>query len=185
MNRFLYFALLFIILFLPGCSAEDYNPIWKYNPSWASFARLSKRLANQHHMRLIGSGTGVLVDGEKVRWAFSVVDGRKLTLEEAKILAADLLKDVFKSVMSDPLYEAYFKKLNKEEPGHPSQTSREYFGFRVAFWDKNMDRPLAPYVAQIRAVDGRVEFYYADPETQALQTPAALTISYEDLLSQN
>ena len=178
MLRFLFFISIYAVLALTliGCSEHDYNP------TWTSFEKLSQRIAKQYHQRFLSSGTGLLIEGDKAIWAYSVMETRNITLDEAKILTANMLQTTLDAVLPDPLYQDYFPARFATDSTHPSQIGPEYFGFKVSFWDEKMDRPLAPYIAQIRAVDGWVHFYYADPKTQALQEPAAEIISYENLL---
>jgi hypothetical protein len=40
-----------------------------------------------------------------------------------------------------------------------------------------MDRPLFPSLAQFRYAEGRIYYYYADPQTQGLQMPTVETLT--------
>ena len=182
MYRFFNTILLFFVVLCSGsCGRPDTIPTWTF------FSKLAKKIASENGQELIFSDKGleVALEGKDLLWAFVVVDSRNMTLEEAKQLAAHMLKTILEAVRAElPLFEDYFIRLNREYPERdPSHLSPRNFGFRVAFWDKNMDRPFPPYIAQIQAVDGWVSFYYADPKTQALEQPPAAKISYEELLN--
>jgi hypothetical protein len=129
----------------------------------------SKKLAKQLQLKLLYSGTRSLVDAEQAIWTLSLTSSQKFTLEQARKLAADLTYRLLCKIYEDPSFANYCKisatKWRSEE------LKEEYVGFRLAFWDENVDRPLYPYVAQVRLADGNLYFYYADPQTQALQEP--------------
>ncbi len=127
---------------------------------------------------------------------FSLADDRKLTLEQGKRLAAEMLKMTLDLGLSTPIYERYFKELKADYQTYtnsstmqraaakvPERVTPDLFGFKVGFWDENVDRPLYPYLAQIRAAAGKVYFYYADPKTQALQEPPAEALTFDELLT--
>ena len=37
-----------------------------------------------------------------------------------------------------------------------------HIGFRISFWDENIDRQIAPYIAEIRMFEGRLKYFTAD-----------------------
>ncbi len=177
-----------ILLALTGAATISLlSPALIEAPSKARCA-LGNRVATQFNQRYLTSGLGDLVNEPRQDYlqAYSVSDGRKLTLEQGKRLAADMLKLTLDIALSTPIYEHYLQAVKKDEfyvPGvAPEHMGPEQFGFKVGFWDENVDRPQHPYLAQIRAAVGKVYFYYADPQTHALQEPAAEIISYNDLL---
>lgn len=43
------------------------------------------------------------------------------------------------------------------------------FAIKIAYWDEEMNRPLLPYIADVRLQEGNITYYTADPITQALQ----------------
>ena len=57
----------------------------------------------------------------------------------------------------------------KEKEIYTEQVNMNQIGFKIAYWDKNVERPQAPHLAEIRFI-GRILYYYeADPKTQALR----------------
>lgn len=158
-------SLLSTLLLLIGCS-EQQSPD---APLYQSIDQFAKKWAKQHQMQFLNSSCGILSNGQNVLWDISLVSRQQLTLEEAREVAKDLTHSFLCKVYHDPLFaqdcqESFRAKGDKE-------LREEYVGFRLAFWDQNMDRPLFPYVAQVRLADGCLFIHYADPQTQALQDP--------------
>ena len=167
-------------LTLPACQKEH-----DYNPTWTRFKVLSEEFAKQFHQNWITSGTSMQLGDQfnRTHWAYTVMEVRDISLPEARILAAKMLRTILDAVLEDPLYINYYPQRHAEDPTHGDKIEPAGFGFRVTFWDQNMDRPKPSFIAQIQAADGWVTFHYADPITQALIQPPAETISYEDLLA--
>ena len=42
----------------------------------------------------------------------------------------------------------------------------EQLAYRISFWDENIDRPVAPYIAEIRLLDGKLSYFTADENQQ-------------------
>jgi hypothetical protein len=53
--------------------------------------------------------------------------------------------------------------------------------YRIVFWDKEMDRPKPPYIAEILFQDSHFYFYDADPQTQELRL--VLKAPYEQVIA--
>jgi hypothetical protein len=78
--------------------------------------------------------------------------------------------ELFDFVRKDASCVEYVQKRSlwpREE--HPSPTPiPEQLAFRISFWDENIDRQIAPYIAEIRLLDGKLKYYTAD-EGQRLE----------------
>ncbi len=61
--------------------------------------------------------------------------------------------------------------MKKENSKWDTDINSSKLGFKIGFWNENVDRPLAPYLAHILVADRTVKYYYADSNTQALQEP--------------
>jgi hypothetical protein len=66
------------------------------------------------------------------------------------------------------LYKDYIKERSTwKNEQHPSPTPiPEQFAYRISFWDENIDRPVAPYIAEIRLLDGKLSYFTADDNQQ-------------------
>lgn len=128
-----------------------------------------KQIAKEYQLELLNTGLGSLADSSKGLWALNLVSHENQTLEQGRELATAIAKKLVQKVYTDPLFADYCRI--EARPGGSSAVKQEYVAFRLAYWDKNVNRPLHPYLAQIRLVDGSLYFHYADPKTQALQEP--------------
>ena len=102
-------------------------------------------------------------------------DSHTKTLPEGRILASSLAQDFWKMVTTSPevqcyqddnrkfyINNSYYKDIFTEK------ANMNQVGFKIAYWDKNVERPQAPYLAEIRFIGGVLHYYEADPQTQAL-----------------
>ena len=154
---------------------------------------IGKLMAQRFGQRYLTHGLGCLVGvkNETYHHSISLADSRKMTLEQGKCLAADMLKAYLDLALSTPIFDHYRKAARADQqmylPQYPSlypeKITPDLFGFKVGFWDENVDRPFPPYLAQIRAAESKVYFYYADPKTKALQEPPAEVLTYDELLT--
>ena len=149
MKRLLFVYILFMCM-LSGCSGPE-NPV---NASWKSWDVVARKLARQFGQRYLSSGTGLLVGGGL--WDYSVVDHRQMTLPEGRKLVAEMLQTTLNQTLKDPIYQEYLRSQNMP---YDSEILTSKFGIKIAFWNENVDRPLFPYLAQIRAAEGKVYFY--------------------------
>ena len=170
--KFLVLPLIFAFT-LNFCMAQS-APRSRQGPKWDFEARdeiheLAGRLAEQHQMTLLNSSVGDMVGSHKCNFAVSfMIRERPMTADEARPLVQELAQAFVNKVLTDPVFVRYNENeiLSKGRPPAASDV-----GFKISFWDKNMDRPLHPYLAQVRFVEEQLLFYYADPKTQALQSP--------------
>ena len=100
---------------------------------------------------------------------FLLMGHQKLSLIEAHQLGASCFRECFNYVKEDKESLQFLK--NRCSWGfriYPSPTPvPEHIAFRISFWDENIDRPVQPYIAEIRYFDGVFKYYTAD-EVQKL-----------------
>ena len=67
------------------------------------------------------------------------------------------------------MYEEFLKNWTSSPHCHhvSSTPSSDQIAFRINFWDENIDRPVAPYIAEIRLLDDKLSYFTAD-ENQCL-----------------
>ena len=80
--------------------------------------------------------------------------------------------DPFSFAQTSQLYKDYIKERSTwEKKPYPSPTPiPEQFAYRISFWDENIDRPVAPYIAEIRLFDGELSYFTADENQQLVLT---------------
>ncbi len=103
-------------------------------------------------------------------------DSHSKTLPEGRILASSLAQDLWKMVSTSPEVQSYQDDKREFYANNPYQkkiftekVNMNQVGFKIAYWDKNVERPQAPYLAEIRFIGGVLHYYEADPKTQALR----------------
>ncbi len=144
-----------------------------------SLDAFAQEFAKKHQLKFLNTGVGSLADAKEGIWIINFVSNQTLTIEEARLFAADLTYQLLYKVYHDRLFINYCKI---SAPFHKSADMREeYVGFRLAFWDQNTNRPLYPCVAQIRLADGNLYYHYANPNTQALQEPLVESLAALEL----
>ena len=67
------------------------------------------------------------------------------------------------------MYEEFLKNWTSSPHCHhvSSTPSSDQIAFRINFCDENIDRPVAPYIAEIRLLDDKLSYFTAD-ENQCL-----------------
>lgn len=170
-----------------SCDARELSsrvPFDVYEASYPAYEKIIKDITRERHLRLLTTGQNMLIAREEpVLWAFWATDNRKMTLEEGKQLAKDVIQETLSRTQTNLIFTRALANLAELEPNKtiPSSTVPAQFGFRIAFWDAKVERPHFPYLAQILAKSDAVYFYFADPKTQALKQPP-VRIALEELL---
>ncbi len=126
---------------------------------------------------------GSLTRGTTFRHALLYTSNRTITLNQGRLLAAPIAveylqlncinSDLEKNILRDHNL-VHHSNVKKAIP----EIAIQHISFRIAFWDKNNNRPPAPFLAEIHFFDGKFHYYEANPHTQALQL--VFEESYED-----
>ena len=159
-------ALLLVATFL--ISATHVGPKFDTRPR-SHLDIFAKQYAREHSLTFINTGCGSLADAKEGVWIVNLTSNQKLTIEEARQAATDLAFQLLHMVHHDPSFANYCKV--SASPHSSTEIKDEYVGFQLTFWDQDTNRPLNPYIAQIRLADGNLYYHYADQYTQALQSP--------------
>lgn len=122
-------------------------------------------------LRSEGLGSSITGDPDTERspWALLVTSDKLMTVEEGIVLAQAYGAKLMDLMEENVLFERLRGHYNKGR--EQKMTLKNCLAFRLAFWDANVNRPLAPYLAEIRLVKGEFKCYYANPKTQALEDP--------------
>ena len=88
----------------------------------------------------------------------------RLTKDAARKLAAECVGEFLKFVQNDKRTLDYMGERSKDKYMHDTATFPEarHIGFRISFWDENMDRQIEPYIAEIRLHEGKLRYFTAD-----------------------
>ena len=91
-------------------------------------------------------------------------------LKEGRARAVEMLNDFVSLLQETDLGKTYFENSKKyHHNGNALKLDRSIVGLKIAYWDKNVDRPKAPYLAEIDFYNDTFYFYEADPVTQGLR----------------
>ncbi len=97
-----------------------------------------------------------------------------LQLNQGRRLAAPVaFKYVSMNCENEVMKKRILSEFDRRKISHSGtltpDMALQYISFRIAFWDKNNNRPAAPYLSEIHFFDGIFHYYEADPKTQALK----------------
>lgn len=84
--------------------------------------------------------------------------------EQARTLAASCSIELLEFVRKNQIWLDYLKdrstwKCTKDRTSFPEP---RHHAFRILFWDENVDRQPAPYIAEFRFIDEKFKYYTAD-----------------------
>jgi hypothetical protein len=101
---------------------------------------------------------------DKSVYGFAVISRQLKNFEDARKLACICARDTFDFVKHDKGCLEHIKSQSALDfPIHPSSTPvPAHVAFRISFWDENVDRPVQPYIAEIRYLNGVFKYYTAD-----------------------
>lgn len=155
------------LTFSPSLDAvrKHVGPSYDSNPRNA-LDKFAETLTKPYQLKLLISGLGGIVDSKTGLWALHFTSQQKMTLDQARPLAVHIASELINFMYTNPFFAEYMR-----QEGRGRVLSLEDMGYKIAFWDENVDRPLSPYLAEIRLRNGELYYYYADPQTQALQRP--------------
>lgn len=161
-----HFFLLILSLCLMGAGYP--GPSYETKPLYA-LDKLGKDFAKKNNLKFLNSALGSYLTGSEVCvWSLNFISRNAMTIDEARPMVKSLTLKVLEKIKQDPLFAAY---LEKGKGFITTALGPDAVGFRLAFWDSEVNRPLYPYLAQIRLAEGKIFYHYADPKTQALQDP--------------
>lgn len=127
----------------------------------------SEKMAAAYGFKFITSGLGAIADSVDAPWGRGFTCSEKFTLEEFRPIFSAFVHSFLNKIHQDPVFAEYYRSRTNDR----RQVSATSIGIKVAFWDENVNRPLFPYLAQVRFANGEIYYHYADPKTQALTEP--------------
>jgi hypothetical protein len=123
-----------------------------------------------------------VTDYRDVVFCLSFLDEHKKTLDEAKAFARSFFVRYFAFLEKDPAVLAYCKSLHEfNDAWFPSlRPTENMVGFKIAYWDRDMNRYPAPYISEVVFADRTFFYYDADPNTEELHL--VLKESFNDFM---
>lgn len=139
-----------------------------------SLDKFGRSLASKKDLQFIMIGENSIEKNEceKISWSIHFVSDQKKTIRQMRPIVLEMVDAFYAKINEDPLFKNYLVELeNSHVVKIDSKIELDNLGFKIAFWDENVERPKRPYLAQIRVANEQIYYYYADPETQALKDP--------------
>jgi hypothetical protein len=162
-------VLIFVLLLNYSTPLHAVNKWWIERDK--SLANFGEQLAKKNGMKCLKTHVGSIVDSKIVAWDISLLSDQQLTIEQARPMVVAMIKDFWKKVNDDPSFDNGLKELHKTMSWYSPELTPKRLGIRIAFWDKDVNRPLPPYISQIKVLEGRIEYYQANPKDQSLLPP--------------
>ena len=106
------------------------------------------------------------------------------TLDEGRRQTLVLVQDFLRQLQHDRRAQVWYdvRKKSPKYKAEPATIPLSAVGVKIAYWDKEVHRPQAPFLAEVRFYDNTFYYFVADSKTQALK-PVAQE-SYEQALQQ-
>lgn len=157
-----------ICFIITGCSGGKYVGVKdEVNVFWA-LDNYGERTAKANGMKLVVVGD--ITDGPNyIDYCLSFRSLKKMTLDEGRIFATNLVENFWQMIQNDPSIRVYAEHRRQKSPYYPKEYVLERVGCKIAFWDKDINRPKSPYLAEIFFRDKEFHYYEADPKTQELR----------------
>lgn len=95
-----------------------------------------------------------------VSFCMAFTSTRPLILEEARAVSEGIVSNFQVWLSKNPAVGRYrgFKRVNLNE-----------IGLKISFWDKDMNRIPAPYVAEVVFADGQFYYFQKDDESERIR----------------
>ncbi len=103
----------------------------------------------------------------------------KETVQTARPIVLAFINAYVAELQDNKDIKTWYEYLCKTKPNYYSgNPSVKTVHMRIVFWDENVERPQAPYLAEIHYNNGVLQYYQADPKTHDLKL--VKEESYED-----
>lgn len=141
-------------------------------------AVFAKSLTSKYGFKYLNSGIGTVVDNLDVSFAIGMMGRQQMTMDQARPIVLNMIKEFFQKVSTTPVFDEYGKRVKKNLYYYDDRMIPEKLGFKIAFWDENVNRYPQPYLSQIKVMEGVIYYYYVNPKDQSLGEP--VTETYEE-----
>lgn len=144
-------------------------------------AAFGKKVAKKNQMKFLNDGVGTIVSSsvawdKKAAWDISIMADRAWTIDQARPVVVNIMQEFWDAVSQDPVVLKHMQEVHGNHPGYDPVLTPDRLGLKLAFWDKDVNRPRAPYISQIIVSDGFIKYYTADPKDQSLLPPTTETL---------
>jgi hypothetical protein len=154
---------------------EYVQPSPRSSPMSQAVFSFERAFCKANNLHIVSFGDAGAAPDKSRAFTFILRGEQQVSLEEAQRIARTCSKGLFDFVCHNQACLDYMQdrstwKFLKDPAIFPEP---RHLGFRISFWDENVDRPSAPYIAEIRLFDSVLQYFTAD-ENQVLK------LSYEE-----
>jgi len=171
MHKFASFTLLLIscLLIFSSCIQSRYSPVKKYRDRSIALENFGQSTARNFKLRFLFEGN--YTTPNNTLSCVSFTDTKNVQLNQGRILATQLAENFTAFNLSNSVLKQSFQEAFESYSCTESFSDfvLKKLGFRITYWNENLDRPKAPYLAEIQFRDNTFYYYEADPQTQALK----------------
>lgn len=164
--------------FLKCFEPKYYGPEYERNTSWM-IDEYAHNYCKNRPMELLHVGNFTDAPNHYILFGLWLRSYAKQNLQEARLEAVTLVQDFWKTIEHDTRSIVSFEQSKKfMPPEYRDRLSLNLVGVKIAYWDKNVNRPLPPYISEVTFYNSTFCYYEADPRTQALRI--VLEESFDD-----
>ena len=133
-------------------------------PHHHSVFEFSKAISAKNNLNFVDLDSLERQFGDFIPFEIAFWGNAQLTIDAARKLAVQFSSEFLKFVQNDNPCLAYMVERSTDKYIHDDATFPEirHIGFRISFWDENIDRQIAPYIAEIRMFEGKLKYFTAD-----------------------
>jgi len=151
------------------CVEKPYVPEVSYilshcSPYQHAVFEFSKSVSNGNKLYFLDLGPAEKGHNDFTPFDMIFWSSEKKSLDAARKLAAECSSKFLSFVQNDKRTLDYMVERSKDSYIHDEAVFPEprHIGFRISFWDENIDRQAEPYIAEIRLYDGKFKYFTAD-----------------------
>lgn len=172
----MHFSKLLLISLNFAFSLSAWQGRWDVDGATNQAEKYGESIAKKYHMRYLNKGVGSCVDSRKVIWDLSIMCNYQWTVDQARPYVIAIIQEFYHKACTDPIMQREIYECIKRDiiPNEPFTMA--HVGLKLAFWDKDVNRPPQPYVSRIIVAEGEIRYYMANPKDQSLQPPQVETI---------
>lgn len=171
-----YLTLLLASLFVIILPLESWEGGWDHDVPYKQLEKFGEHLAKKYRMKYLNKGCGTCVDSRKVLFDLSLMCNYQWTIQQARPYVVAMMQEFWQKASCDSNMYREAHELNKYGVLPGGSYTIASLGLKIAFWDKDVNRPPQPYVSRIIVAEGEIRYYMANPKDQSLQPPQVETI---------
>lgn len=135
--------------------------------------QFGEELAKKYQLMMVGRACSSMFNIHQKIWGLNFADYKPKTIEEARYQIVSMADLFWQEINKNPLYNEELLYFAKVHPKHNPYTGilPSMVALKISYWDENVEKRMKPYLAQVRLINETIQYFYANPNTQALDDP--------------